>query len=108
MPQPIDMQTELGRTTLAERIQDAAGRVALAAQYRAVHDADEARIRTETQIHEPVETQGDRIREDERRRNPFVRRRRRPGQGVSEAAPSVHPSAAKAPDDEAHRFDITV
>ena len=50
MPQPIDPQTELGRLTAAERIQQIADRASLAAQARASQTALSELTAAESQV----------------------------------------------------------
>ena len=50
MPQPIDPQTEIGRATAAERIQQIADRSSLAAQARATETSANTLRNLETQV----------------------------------------------------------
>ena len=114
MPQPIDMQTELGRTIMAERVQEAVGRTSLAAQARSLQESDEDRLENETLVHETHETENRRLDEDARRKNPFVgkrRRRKRPTDQREKASkvfytPKEGEEIAEDPDD--HRLDVTI
>jgi len=71
------MQTELGRSLMAERIQDAAMRNSMIAQQRDQAEQKKMQALKETQIDETPEAQSEHIDEDGRRKNPFVGRRRR-------------------------------
>ncbi len=102
MPQPIDMQSELARTTMMERIQDAAGRANLAALQRASEDNEQARVDAESQVVESREAEGREVEGDGRRKNPFLRRRR-----AKEAASSEQDAPHRA-DIEPHRFDRSI
>ena len=114
MPQPIDMQTELGRTIMAERVQEAVGRTSLAALARSLQESDEDRLENETLVHETHETENRRLDEDGRRKNPLVRKRRRrkrPTDQGEKAAKVFYTSKegeeiAIDPDD--HRLDVTI
>ncbi len=110
MPQPIDMQTELGRSMMAERIQEAATRGALAAHQRDQLKEKQEQALRETQVSETPETQSEHVDEDGRRKNPYVKRRsRRKDQGgpsgPSEAG-TPNPRAAADADD--HRLDVSI
>ena len=110
MPQPIDMQTELGRTMMAERIQDAATRGALAAQQRAQVEEKKAQALRETQVDETPETQSEHVDEDGRRKNPFVKRRSRRKDQKGPSGPSARSTRTgrAASVDNDHRFDVSI
>lgn len=114
MPQPIDMQSELGRMTMAERVQEAAGRAALAAQVRAASEADDDRQSAETQVAETRETESDNIRGDAKRKNPFARRRKKRGDGqeagLDPATAMYTPGESNgvADDSDGQNLDVTV
>ena len=76
MPQPIDPNTELGRITAAERIQQVADRASLAAQARLTEDANTTRVNSERQVHE-TEQKSQEVDEELRRRTPYVGKRRK-------------------------------
>lgn len=76
MPQPIDPQTEIGRATAAERIQQIADRTSLAAQARLSADAAESRVAAETQVRQPMQ-KNEEVDRELRRRTPYVGRRKR-------------------------------
>ena len=114
MPQPIDMQTEVGRLTAAERIQQVADRVSLAAQQRAAAELEEERITDETRVKESPEAQGNRVDPEEKRRR---RRQREESSKRREAAPGPKATrtfynaeekeeVAEAPED--HRLDVSI
>ena len=67
MPQPIDMQSEITRVSMAERMQDAATRSSLAALQRAQLEAESDERVKSTQVNETEETQQSKIHSDERR-----------------------------------------
>ena len=114
MPQPIDMQSELARTTMVERMQDVAGRLSLAAQQRTKDETEQARINAETQTRETPEAQSEHVDEDGRRKNPFVTRRKKRRKGESDESASsriLYTSKEKTttvtdPDD--HLFDVSI
>ena len=72
MPQPVDLQTELARTTAVERIQQVADRLSLAGQQRSEIEAQRERLEHEQQVQQPPESDNRPIDQDGRRKNPFV------------------------------------
>lgn len=115
MPQPIDMQTELARTSMAERVQETVGRASLAAHQRSATDAEADRVNTETVVHETPESEASRVAEEGKRKNPYakIRKKRRKKKGPSEAetkefySPSEGKTAiSENPDD--HQLDIEI
>jgi hypothetical protein len=114
MPQPIDPQTEIGRATAAERIQQIADRVSLAAQARASADIANARVSAETQVHQTMQKNNE-VERDLRRRTPFVARRKKRDGSSDEPEDSrtrqFYNAAEKevvADDLDAHRLDIEI
>ena len=109
MPQPIDMQTEMGRMAMAERIQDAASRATLAAAHRSMMEEDQERREQEAKVDETPETQSEHVDEDGRRKNPFAGRR---GKRVADADQSEAETRSKRktapPPDGEHHFDVSV
>ncbi len=107
MPQPIDMQTEIGRTMAAERIQDASARAALLAQQRAQSEEDKVRLTQQTQVGQAQQTDGGEIHEKEENSDGQERgRKHRPSTAPQdEAAPSQR--KAIEPGTE-HEFDVSV
>ena len=99
---------------MAERVQEAFGRVSLAAQARSLQESDEDRLENERLVHETHETESRHIDEDGRRKNPFVgkRRRRKKALNQGEKASKIFYTAkeeeelAEDPDD--HRLDVTI
>lgn len=65
MPQPIDMQSEITRTSMAERMQDAATRSSLAALQRAQLEAEAAERAKTTMVNESEEVHNPHIRDEE-------------------------------------------
>ena len=109
MPQPIDMQTELGRSMMAERIQDAATRGALAAHQRDQLKEKQDQALRETQVSETPETQSEHVDQDGRRKNPFVKRRsrRKDRKGSSGQSGKSAPNPHAAADDD-HQLDVSI
>lgn len=109
MPQPIDMQTELGRSMMAERIQDAATRGALAAHQRDQLKEKQDQALRETQVSETPETQSEHVDRDGRRKNPIVKRRSRrkdrKGSSGQSGKSAPNPHAADADD---HQLDVSI
>ena len=110
MPQPVDMQTELGRSMMAERIQDAATRGALAAHQRDQVEEKKAQALRETQVEETPETQSEHVDEDGRRKNPFVKSRSRPKdpKGSSEQSARSTRNKRAASTDGDHQLDVSI
>jgi hypothetical protein len=104
MPQPIDMQSELGRTLAVERIQDAAARAAILAQQRAQIDEERRIALRERQVSQTPETESDGVNRDGRGRRPAPRRQ--------PAAPAQPADAGAMGSDrspgEDHAFDVKV
>ena len=110
MPQPIDMQTELGRSMMAERIQDAVTRGALAALQRDQVEEKKAQALRETQVAETPETQSGPVDEDGRGKNPFVKRRTRRKDREGPSGRSTRSARKKraASDDDDHQLDVSI
>ncbi len=104
MPQPIDMQSELGRTLAAERIQDAAVRATLLAQQRAQVDAERQRAAREHEVAQTHETESEGVDQDGRGKQPPPRR------GRSATTKPAQPDAPRTARDsgEGHTLDVTV
>jgi len=114
MPQPIDMQTEIARVTMADRIQDATSRAALAAQQRAVTEEEGRQVQAETTVEETPENQSKHIDKDGRRKAPFARKRSKskkkdkghPTEGVSELYTASHQK--EIPETGGHDLDVSI
>jgi hypothetical protein len=110
MPQPVDLNTELGRINTAERLQQLTDRASLAALQRAAAHAVENQVDLETQVQETSQSESEQVDAEARRRNPFVRRRRRKDGQESDQPEPPSPEAARVDPDsgEGHRLDVTV
>ncbi len=75
MPQPVDFQTEVAKTTAAQRVQEITERASLASQLRGAAEAKENRASIETQVQQTAESGHAGVDADGRRKNPFVGRR---------------------------------
>jgi hypothetical protein len=108
MPQPIDLQTGLGRIAAAERIQQIADRASLAAQHRTTVDLQQQRVAAETQVQQ-THAKSEEVEQEMRRRNPYVGRRFR-GKKTNEkqANAKAAPFAGTPDTPESHHLDITV
>jgi len=114
MPQPIDMQTEVARATMADRIQDATSRAALAAQQRAVTEEEGRQVQAETAVEETPETQSEHVEEDGRRKAPFARKRSKskkkgeehPTEATSELYTASHQK--EIPETGDHDLDVSI
>jgi hypothetical protein len=107
MPQPIDMQTELGRTLAAERIQDASARAALLAQQRAQVEEDRARVAQQTQVGQTEQADNREVRDEEERETRERGQRRRPPQAAAAEESPALPRKAIEPGEQ-HGFDVSV
>ena len=108
MPQPIDMQTELGRTMAAERIQDASARAALLAQQRAQVEEEKVRVAQQTQVGQAQETDNREVHEKEDQGDAQERgRKKKPAaQAAADSAPAA-PRKAIEPGEQ-HDFDVSI
>jgi hypothetical protein len=77
MPQPVDLQVELARVTAADRVQQVADRLSLAAQQRMAAEAEQDGVNHETQVQETAQSQSEGVDVESHRQNPFVGRRRK-------------------------------
>jgi len=114
MPQPIDPQTEMGRATAVERIQQIADRASLAAQSRSTVIAAGQQRDMETQVQQSA-FKSDEVERELRRRNPFVgRRKKRDGEGRGdgdERCRHFYNAAEKdvlADDPQDHHLDVEI
>ena len=103
MPQPIDLQTELGRLMAVERVQQVADRVSLVAQQRVAADEQQQRVGLETQVQQTHE-KSEEIEPEMRRKNPYMGRRKR--RAPVEPVPGEKPGPPVM--EEPHNLDITV
>lgn len=112
MPQPIDPNTEILRITAAERIQQIADRLSLAAQARHATEVAEARVGAESQVQQ-ANQKSEQVDQELRRRNPYMGRRRHPAGEEGEAHQGEAEEHAQEPVSppvipEEHSLDITI
>ena len=109
MPQPVDMPTEVARVTTAERIQQIADRLSLAAQQRVATEEQQNLVDLETTVHQ-AQPKGAEVDAEMKRRNPFSKRRRHGATPANEAPESAEqPQGPPVPaEPEKHHFDVTV
>ena len=110
MPQPVDFQTEVAKVSAAERAQQIAGRVSLAAQQRDTSGEQETRIAAETQVQQTAHTENLEVDAEGHRKNPFAGRRRRRSKG-DEASGERDASGGgnrSADGEERHKLDVTI
>lgn len=107
MPQPIDMQTEMARATMADRVQQAVDRAAMAAAMRARVEGDGEQVLAETHVGQAPESQSQHIDPELKRRNPYVRRRTRKA-AANQDDPAGASSTARAGVPADHHFDVSV
>ena len=113
MPQPIDMQSEINRVTMAERMQDASTRASLVAQHRAQLESEEQDRIRDTQVNETEETSQSPVDKDGRKKGSYgqSKKKKKPKTPGSEAAHVLYTShetkhVVTDPDD--HDLDVTV
>lgn len=112
MPQPVDLNTELARSTAAQRVQEIADRASLAAQHRQSQQAQQEQVQAETQVQEPPQSEhGPTV--TERRQKDQQRERGKAARGHGDATGDTADHGAGelqvVPDEnEQHRLDITV
>lgn len=104
MPQPIDVQTGIMQVTQAERVQQIAERVSLAAQQRTAVETQEQRVASETEVQQ-THAKADEVDQDTRRHNPYMGRRRHRGQTEDDEAENRPKPAA---DGEEHYLDVVI
>ena len=104
MPQPVDLQTEVGRVTAAERIQAIADRASLAGQQRQITEVEEERVQAETQVQDTAETENRGVDAEGHRKNPFAGRRRRRDAAEKQGGDKELVEDAE----EGHQIDITI
>ena len=104
MPQPIDLQTQLGQLTTAERVQQIADRLSLAAQQRTLTETQEQRIEVETQVQQTHDKADELDEEELRRRVPYRGRRHRHDAEPEE--PESKSSASQVI--EEHHIDVQI
>lgn len=111
MPQPIDPNTELGRITAVERIQQIADRASLAAQHRTTLEAQSNVLNQETQVLQ-MHQKNEEVDAELKRRNPYAGRRR-PGhpEDEDESATAAHSAAEReviVDDTQATHLDVSI
>lgn len=112
MPQPIDMQSEISRVSMAERIQDAATRSSLAAQQRAAIDAEQTDQIRDTQVNQTEQAENPEVDAEGRRKNPYAGRRKKrkasPGDEKTHTVYNAHETKEVLEDPDAHGLDISI
>ena len=113
MPQPIDPNTEIMRTSVAERIQQVADRASLAAQARSASEAEARTVHLESEV-DAAHQKSEEVDAETRRRAPFMGKRKR-RRDKKESKPSrafTQYNAEEKPeileDPEAHGLDISI
>ncbi len=114
MPQPIDMQSELTRVSMAEKMQDAATRSSLAALQRAQLESEENDRLKSTSVNESEETQDSPIRQEERKKNQSKKqsKKKKPPKTELDIAAHVmytsHEEKEVVTDPDDHNLDLTI
>ena len=75
-PQPIDAQSMIGRMAVADQAQHAAERQPVVQQERLAIQAPAESAHKQTQVQQPEETEQERVRDKQRRKEPFSGKRR--------------------------------
>ena len=75
-PQPIDAESMLARMAVADRAQHVAERQPLAQQERLAVQAPAQSAHRETQVQQPEQTELERVRDKQRRKEPFSEKKR--------------------------------
>jgi len=111
LPQPVDMLSEIVRTTMAERFQDAAARASVAGLQRAQDELELQKRVQETDVTETPEAQNEHVDEEAKRRNPYAGKRKKKSKSpedVEEKLFYTEKSTEMLPDDpDAHSLDVT-
>src|SRR5690606_4742968 len=111
MPQPIDPNTELGRITAVERIQQIADRASLTAQHRTALEAQAQLLNQETQVLRS-DQKGEDVDTALQQRTPHGDRRKRGDRNAGPDSESAAQQAAEreiiADDTQATRLDISI
>ena len=112
MPQPIDMQSEVTRISMAERMQDAATRGQVAAQQRTAQESQEQVQLRDSQVNETEETRNPEVDADGRKRERELNRRKNKramlGSEEAHTVYNAHESKEILDDPEDHRLDVTI
>lgn len=112
MPQPIDMQSEISRVAMAERIQEASTRASLAAQQRAALDSEEEDKLRDTHVNETEKGENPDVDADGKRKNPHGTRRKKRKSTKHDAAThtiyNAHESKEILEDPDNHGLDISI
>ena len=112
MPQPIDMQSEISRVSMAERIQEASTRSSLAAQQRAALDTEQNDQLKEVQVNQTEQAENPEVESEGRRKNPYAGRRKKrkpsPDDERTHTVYNSHEAKEVLDDPDAHGLDITV
>lgn len=116
MPQPVDLQVELARVTAADRVQQVADRLSLAAQQRMAAEAEQDGINHETQVQQTEQSQSEGVDVESHRQNPYVGRRRKRRLTDEDPEPAAKDETLAAADmpvvpeveSEGSRLDISV
>jgi len=113
MPQPIDMLSEISRTTMAARVQEASTRANMAALHNAQEQVEAEHRAKETKVGETTESENPEVDAKGRRKNPFVKRKNKKRSPADSDDPShVFYTAGEAKqvvdDPDEHDLDIRV
>jgi hypothetical protein len=91
-PQPIDAQSMLARMAVADRAQHVAEREPVVQQERLAVQAPAQSAHRETQVQKPEQTEQERVRDKQRRKEPFSGKKRRKKQRGKERSSDEKPA----------------
>lgn len=108
MPQPIDINAELARTTVAQRVQEIADRASLAAQQRNAQHLQQEQVISESVVRQPPASEREAALSDKSERDEMKRKRARSKAVSNEALRADHGAGDLeiVPDTERHRLDV--
>ena len=93
-PQPIDAHSLIGRMTAADRAQQRVERQPVVQQERLAVQAPAQSAHRETQVQQPEQTEQERVRDKQRRKEPFSGKKRRKKRGGKGSAADEQPGQA--------------
>ncbi|PCJ65400.1 MAG: hypothetical protein COA73_02715 [Candidatus Hydrogenedentota bacterium] len=113
MPQPVDMLSEISRTIMAERVQEAATRGNMAALQNAQEQLKAEGRAKETQVGKTTESENPEVDAKGKRKNPFVKRKKKKrsahdGDDPSHVFYSAGEEKTVVDDPNDHDLDISV
>jgi len=113
MPQPIDMLSEISRTNMAERVQEATTRANMAALQNAQEQLEAEHRAKETKVGKTTESENPEVDAKGKRKNSFVKRKKKKrsahaGDDPSHVFYSAGEGKTVVDDPDNHDLDISV